>query len=188
MLLGWQGDQPLFDPMCGSGTFLIEGAMLALQRPPGAGRQFAFMGWPGYRQGLWQVLLLESVKQEKEGCPLLAGADRDAEVLDAARRNAVRAGVADCLLLQPLELSQQVSSPSLPGLALSNPPYGARLGRGELDDIYRDLGRVYRQVLPEWQRAFLCPDPRLAKGVGLPLTQIASLQNGGIRVGLFAVK
>ncbi len=188
MLLGWQGDRPLFDPMCGSGTFLIEGALLALNRPPGAGRKFAFMGWPHYRQGLWNSLLLESAKLEKDSCPLLAGADRDADVLDAARQNAQRAGVADYLSLQPLELSQQTSSPSVPGLALSNPPYGARLGRGELDDIYRDLGRVYRQILPGWQRAFLCPEPRLAKTVGLPLTQAANLQNGGIRIGLFVVK
>jgi putative N6-adenine-specific DNA methylase len=188
MLLGWQGERPLFDPMCGSGTFLIEGALLALQRPPGAGRKFAFMDWPRYRPGLWQALLIEAAKQEKQCCPLLAGADRDAEVLNAARRNALRAGVADYLLLQPLELSQQVSPPSSPGLALSNPPYGARLGRGEVDAIYRDLGRVYQQVLRGWERAFLCPDPRLAQITGLPLTQVAGLQNGGIRVGLYTVK
>lgn len=188
MLLGWQGDQPLFDPMCGSGTFLIEGAMLALNRPPGAEREFAFMGWPRYRQGLWQALLLEAAKLGKECCPPLTGADRDSEVLDAARRNAKRAGVSDYLLLQPVELSQQAIPPSSPGVALANPPYGARLGRGELDDIYRDLGRVYSQVLPGWHRAFLCPDPRLAKVVGLSLQQIGNLQNGGIRVGLFTIK
>ena len=188
MLLGWQGERPLFDPMCGSGTFLIEGALLALQRPPGAERKFAFMDWPRYRPGLWQALLLEAAKQGNDCCPALVGADRDAAVLEAARRNASRAGVLEFLSLQPLELSQQSPPLSSPGLALSNPPYGARIGRGELDAIYRDLGKVYRQVLPEWQRAFLCPDPRLAKVVGSSLAQIASLQNGGIRVGLFAVK
>jgi putative N6-adenine-specific DNA methylase len=188
MLLGWQGERPLFDPMCGSGTFLIEGALLALHRPPGAERKFAFMDWPRYRPGLWQALLLEAAKQGRDSCPVLTGADRDAAVLEAARRNAKRAGVEEYLSLQPMELSQQSSSPSLPGLVLSNPPYGARLGRGELDDTYRALGRVYREILPEWQRAFLCPDPRLAKTIGLPLTQSANLQNGGIRVGLFAVK
>lgn len=188
MLLGWQGQQPLFDPMCGSGTFLIEGALLALQRPPGAERKFAFMDWPRYRSGLWQALLLEAAKRGKDSCPILVGADREATVLDAARRNAKRAGVEEYLSLQPLELQKQSSPPSSPGLALSNPPYGTRLGQGELDDTYRALGRVYRQILPEWQRAFLCPEPRLAKTVGLPLTQIISLQNGGIRVGLFVVK
>lgn len=188
MLLGWQGERPLFDPMCGSGTFLIEGALLALQRPPGAKRNFAFMDWPRYRPGLWQTLLLEAAKQGRDVCPIVTGADRDEEVLDAARRNAKRAGVDDYLSFQPLELNQQSTPPSLPGLALSNPPYGTRLGRGELDEIYRALGRVYREVLPGWQRVFLCPEPRLAKTIGLPLTQTASLQNGGIRVGLFSVK
>ncbi len=188
MLLGWHGERPLFDPMCGSGTFLIEGALLALQWPPGAQRKFAFMDWPHYRSGLWQALLLEAAKQGKDQCPSLAGADRDAVVLEAARRNAARAGVAEYLSLQPLELSQQSQPASLPGLALSNPPYGARLGRGELDSTYRALGGLYAGVLSEWQRAFLCPDPRLAKLTGLSLAQIAGLQNGGIRIGLFAVK
>ncbi|APG27760.1 hypothetical protein A7E78_07865 [Syntrophotalea acetylenivorans] len=189
MLLDWQGNRPLFDPMCGSGTFLVEGALLALQRPPGAQRKFAFMDWPRYRPGLWQALLLEAAKQEKNSCPMLVGADRETTVIDAARQNAKRAGVEEYLSFQPLELNQHFSPPAAPpGLALSNPPYGTRLGRGELDDTYRALGRVYRQVLPEWQRAFLCPEPRLAKRIGLPLAQAASLQNGGIRVGLFTVE
>lgn len=127
MLLGWQGDRPLFDPMCGSGTFLVEGALLALKRPPGAARNFAFMDWPRYRPGLWQALLLEAAKQGKDSCPLLMGADREATVLDAARRNATRAGVEKYLSFQPLELSQQASPPSSPGLALSNPPMGRAL-------------------------------------------------------------
>lgn len=188
MLLGWQGDRPLFDPMCGSGTFLIEGALLALQKPPGAQRKFAFMDWPRYRPGLWQALLLEAAKKEKDSCPVLAGADRDAAVLEAARRNAGRAGIEKHLSFQALELSQHSSPPSSPGLVLSNPPYGTRLGQGEVEDIYCSLGRVYREVLPGWHRAFLCPESRLAKTIGLSLKQIASLQNGGIRVGLYSVK
>ncbi len=188
MLLGWQGDRPLFDPMCGSGTFLIEGALLALQRPPGAQRKFAFMDWPRFRPGLWQALLLEAAKQEKDTCPMLVGADRERAVLEAAGRNANRAGVEKFLSFEPLELSQQVSPPSSAGLVVANPPYGTRLGRGELDAVYRALGRVYRDVLSGWQRAFLCPEPRLAQKVGLPLVQAASLQNGGIRVGLFSVE
>lgn len=188
MLLGWQGERPLYDPMCGSGTFLVEGALLALQRPPGAERKFAFMDWPRYRPGLWRALLLEAAKQQKDSCPALVGADRDAEVLEAARRNAARAGVLEFVSFQPLELSQQRPSLSPPGLAIANPPYGARLGRGELDGTYHALGHLYAGALSRWQRAFLCPDPRLAQVSGLPLTQVARLQNGGIRVGLFAVK
>ncbi len=188
MLLGWQGERPLFDPMCGSGTFLIEGALLALQRPPGAERRFAFMDWPRYRPGLWRALLLEAGKQEQSCCPVLTGADRDAAVLEAARRNAERAGVLEFLSLQQVELSQQPPPALPPGLVVCNPPYGARLGRGELDDTYRALGRLYAGVLSEWQRAFLCPEPRLAKDTGLPLARLTDLQNGGIRVGLFTVK
>jgi len=188
MLLGWQGDRPLLDPMCGSGTFLVEGAMLALRRSPGARREFAFMGWPRYRPGLWNALLLEADRQVRDDCPPLLGADRDGTVLEAARRNARRAGVFEHLALQPLELSQQRPSVAPAGLAICNPPYGTRLGRGELHDTYRALGGFYRGMPPSWQRAFVCPDQRLAIDTGLPLALLANLQNGGIRIGLYGVK
>lgn len=188
MLLGWQGERPLLDPMCGSGTFLVEGAMLALRRPPGARRQFAFMDWPRYRPGLWNALLLEADRQMRADCPPLLGADRDATVLEAARRNAQRAGVLDHLSLQPLELSQQLPPVAETGLALCNPPYGTRLGCGDLHATYRALGDFYGGVVPQWQRAFLCPDQRLAMDTGLPLTLLANLHNGGIRIGLYGVK
>lgn len=187
MLLGWQGDRALFDPMCGSGTFLIEGALLALKKPPGAARTFAFMEWPHYRQGLWQALLQEAERQRLGSCPTLRGADRDGKVLEAARSNAERAGVSDFLSLQQLEVGGQAPVFSNPGLAICNPPYGTRLGMGELTGTYRALGLLYAEVLSGWQRAFLCPEPRLARDTGLPLTRLAALQNGGIRVGLFVV-
>ena len=187
MLLGWQGDRPLLDPMCGSGTFLVEGALLALQLPPGGLRRFGFMDWPRYRQGLWDALLLEARKRAKGNSPLLIGTDRDESVLEAARRNALRAGVLEHLSLQPLELSRQVTPDSPPGLAVCNPPYGARLGQGELNETYRALGRFYGSVLGRWQRAFLCPERRLAKATGLFVKSLAQLQNGGIGVELFEV-
>ncbi|MEZ4483836.1 MAG: hypothetical protein R2864_04330 [Syntrophotaleaceae bacterium] len=121
MLLGWRGERPLLDPMCGSGTFLVEGAMLALGQPPGAGREFAFMGWPRYRPGLWNALLLDSDRRVRGDCPPLLGADRDGPVLEAARCNARRAGVLDHLSLQTLELDRQASIVAPTGLAVCNP-------------------------------------------------------------------
>jgi putative N6-adenine-specific DNA methylase len=162
--------------------------MLALQLPPGARRRFAFMGWPRYREGLWNALLLEADRQLRADCPLLLGADRDGAVLEAARRNALRAGVLDHLSLQALELKRQAPPVAPTGLALCNPPYGTRLGRGELHDTYRALGSLYKEMPSQWQRAFLCPDPLLAKDIGLPLALLARLQNGGIRIGLYGVK
>ncbi len=160
---------------------------MALKKPPGAERNFAFMEWPHYRKGLWQALLQEAERQRQSDLPPLSGADRDGAVLGAARCNAERAGVSEFLSLQQLEVGGRAPVFSHPGLAICNPPYGTRLGRGELAETYGALGRLYAESLSGWQRAFLCPEARLARDTGLPLTQLAALQNGGIRVGLFAV-
>ncbi len=187
MLLGWRGETPLFDPMCGSGTFLVEGALLALNRPPGAARTFAFMDWPRYRPGLWQALLMEAQRQGREACPVLAGGDRDPAVLEAARRNADRAGVGHCLILRQAEAGDWIPSVDRPGLAICNPPYGTRLGRGEEKAIGRTLDRLYEKIPRPWQRVFLAADPGPADAMVLPLRRLAALQNGGIRAALLEV-
>ncbi len=187
MLLGWRGETPLFDPMCGSGTFLVEGALLALNRPPGCARTFAFMDWPRFRPGLWQALLIEAQRQGREDCPLLAGGDRDSAVLEAARRNAERAGVGHCLTLRQANAGDWILPADPPGLVICNPPYGSRLEWGEEGAIGRSLDRLFENIPPQWRRAFLAADPGPADAMVLPLRRLAPLQNGGIRVALFEV-
>lgn len=184
--LGWDGTVPLVDPMCGSGTFVIEAALLAAARPPGMDRSFAFMDWPRCRPGLWEVLRADAAKGLRAVSVPLCGSDRDPRAVAAARRNAGRAGVLESVELSPLELSR-VESPQGTGLVLCNPPYGERLGEGcDLRPLYRALGEACRTRFVGWQAAVLCPDDRLAKATGLPLSRVAGLVNGGIRVGLFA--
>ena len=187
-LLGWRGTLPLADPLCGTGTFLLEGAMLACNRAPGLQREYAFMHWPGYRAGLWDQLCNEARRVERI-CPVsIVGGDVDAGALAAARANLARAGFD-----KEVELSQGPLS-SRPvhaggGLVVCNPPYGKRLVTEEpLADYYATLGRDLQRAFPAWRKALLCPDPALARASGLPLRELAQLDNGGLRVWLYATE
>jgi putative N6-adenine-specific DNA methylase len=184
MLLNWQGQEPLLDPMCGSGTLLIEGGLLATNQPPGVQRSFAFMDWPRYRPGLWQALLAEAAREARPLTTILQGSDHSEAALASARRNAGRAGL-DILDWQVRELA---ALPPMPGrgLLLCNPPYGERLGGNtDLRPLYRQIGQVCRRSLPGWRVAILTSDERLAGATGLPLHKKAVLSNGGITVGLY---
>jgi putative N6-adenine-specific DNA methylase len=184
-LLGWDGTCALFDPMCGSGTFPIEAALLAGRLPPGSRRSFSFMDWPRYRPGLWQVLLDEGLRKSREPkITSIAGSDCDTLVLAAAERNAERAGVRGRIDLRRAELADIVRQEG-PGLVLCNPPYGTRLGgEGDLRPLYRKLGRVCRAAFKGWRFAMVCPDRQLASATGLSFRQVALLNNGGLRVAL----
>lgn len=185
-LLDWHGDEPLADPMCGTGTFLLEGALLAARRAPGLQRDFAFMCWPGYRAGLWNQLCEEARRGEQPCAVVIAGGDADPEALAAARANLARAGMEGVVALDHLPLEAQPIHPGQ-GLVVCNPPYGKRLTTDTpLRDYFAALGRELQRAYPGWRKALLCPDPRLAKATGLPLRLVAELDNGGLRVGLYA--
>jgi putative N6-adenine-specific DNA methylase len=187
-LLGWDGRHSLVDPMCGSGTFLVEGAWLGMRRAPGLQRSFAFMQWPRYRAGLWAFLQAEARRREIDLAATLVGGDRDAAVLEAARGNAERAGVTGLVRFCRDDLAGSLKRPSA-GLVLCNPPYGGRIGRGEnLEDLYRRIGQVYRDRFRGWRGALLCPNGPLLRRTGLSWQCLARLDNGGIDVGLFAVR
>ncbi|HKL48761.1 MAG TPA: class I SAM-dependent RNA methyltransferase [Desulfuromonadales bacterium] len=186
MKSGWSGTIPLYDPFCGSGTLPIEAAMLAAGKPPGSNRLFAFMNWPRYRPGLWQALVAETVRDRADASlPFISGSDRDAEMIEIARRNAHRAEVAQEVSFQVLELTAQSPVPG-PGLVFCNPPYGTRLGTAAgLASLYRQFGQVCRERFPGWQVAFICPDPRLAEQTGLSLSARGPFSNGGLQVHLY---
>lgn len=187
-LLGWDGGEPLADPLCGTGTFLLEGALLATRTAPGLERDFAFMRWPGWRPGLWSQLCEES-RRTVRPCPVeISGGDADAGALAAARANLARAGLKAAVTLHHRPLAAQPVHPGR-GLVLCNPPYGRRLTTDEpIGEYFAGLGRELQRAFPQWRKALLCPDPHLARAVGLPLHKVAELDNGGLRVGLYATR
>ena len=186
-LLGWDGTVPLLDPMCGSGTFPIEAAWLAMRFAPGERRDFAFMRWPHFRPGLWQVLLDEAKTRRRPLSVPISGMDRAPSAIAVAKENAHRAGVGDAVHFACVELSA-LKPETARGFLIANPPYGKRLGRGgDLVRSYRALGRALKGAFAGWEGAFLCPDLALARETGLKLEKVALLAHGGLNVALLKV-
>lgn len=188
MAAGWRGDAPLVDPMCGSGTIPIEGALLARRIAPGLShpeglRAYAFQRWPGFDAGAWARVVDEARAMVLPSCPVaIVGSDRDAGAVAAAEANAARAGVAGDVSFSVRPMSAMEPPPG-PGWLVSNPPYGLRVGEsGPLRSLYAALGRVARERLPGWTLALLSADPRLDGQVRLPFRDALRTRNGGIPV------
>jgi putative N6-adenine-specific DNA methylase len=182
---GWSGDVPLVDPMCGSGTIPIEAARLARLIAPGRDRGFAFLRWPEFNQQVWTKLLDDARAGELPSSPVeIAGADRDAGAIDAARANAARAGVADDIEFNVQPISA-LTSAEPPGLVVSNPPYGVRVGESDdLRNLYAQLGNVIRRQRSGWTLALLSADRRLEQQTRLAFEERFQTRNGGIPVRL----
>jgi putative N6-adenine-specific DNA methylase len=186
-LLGWDGMRPLLDPLCGSGTFLIEAALLAANQAPGSERDFAFTHWPHFRAGAWQLLCDEAQRGVRSSSVVIVGSDRDADSVAAARANAKRAGCARMIDVHCHDFADLRPPAGPPGLILCNPPYGLRVGgEGDLRPFYQRLGAVWRQQFSGWQVALFCPAGPLPAATGLPLQPVAELRNGGLPVTLFS--
>lgn len=184
-VLGWDGSKPLVDAMTGSGTFAIEAALIATNRPPGRQRDFAFMSWPRYRDGLWKALLQEADRQQLDSSPVsICAVDLHPQAIEAARQNALNAGVAEIIDFSVLSM-QELEAPGTDGLIICNPPYGERIGQEEeLSGLYKDLGTLYSGKFSGWQGALLSPRETLAKATGLTWQQRLLFSNGGLKISL----
>lgn len=190
----YAGGGALVDPMCGAGTLVIEAALMAADVAPGLARaDWGFSGWLGHDPGAWAELLAEARGRAAAGLSRLAprfhGCDADPQVLVHARRNAQRAGVAELVRLAPLPVRDlPVQSGDAPGLVITNPPYGERLGADAgLEALHRDLGDAVRRACPGWRAAWITPDPRLARATGLEATRSYRLMNGALACTLYVV-
>ncbi len=188
-LAGWRGATPLVDPLCGAGTLVIEAALLAARIPPGLGRTFALEAWPGFDPEARGRLLDEARARRRPLPAPVRGADRDAGAVDAARRNAERAGVGAEITFERAPLSALTLTPA-PGLVVCNPPYGRRLGRaGPLRNLYATLGARLAAAPPGWQLALVTAAPDLARATGLPLQRLAlPVPHGGLTAHLLLGK
>jgi 23S rRNA (guanine2445-N2)-methyltransferase / 23S rRNA (guanine2069-N7)-methyltransferase len=178
----------LLDPMCGSGTLLVEGAWMAADCAPGLLREeWGFFGWQGHRPGLWQGLLDEARERRAAGLerlPPILGYDGDERAVRLARRNIERAGLAGRIRVetQPLE---RLAAPAGSGLLAVNPPYGERLGElEEVRPLYRLLGERLRQGFTGWRAAVFTGNPDLGKEMGLRAHKMNRLFNGALECRL----
>ncbi len=187
MLLGaeWDPATPLLDPMCGSGTIAIEAALLARRIPPGRHRRFAFEQWADFRPALWAEVQSDAEARVLSAAPApIHASDRDAGAIEATRANAERAGVLQDLTIRQCALSA-IEPPEGPGLLLTNPPYGLRIGEADrLRDLYARLGQLMNGPLVGWRLGMLLANPALGTQLDMKLTPAWSTSNGGIRVAL----
>ncbi|QSX77140.1 bifunctional 23S rRNA (guanine(2069)-N(7))-methyltransferase RlmK/23S rRNA (guanine(2445)-N(2))-methyltransferase RlmL [Agrilutibacter solisilvae] len=183
----------LVDPMCGSGTLVIEGAMMAADVAPGLMRLGGFPPtlWRGFDAAGWDVLRNEALQREAAGRaalrPAFHGSDLDPHAIRAARENAAAAGVAEAIewkVVSVAALEAPTDAPAV-GLVACNPPYDARLAADPA--LYRALGTRLREVLPTWRASLLCGDADLAFATGLRAGKKYQLFNGAIECTLIQV-
>jgi putative N6-adenine-specific DNA methylase len=182
---GWDPSTSLIDPMCGSGTIAIEGAMISRNIAPGSKRKFAFESWPDHNGSNWRSLIDDARSGELPHArsPIIAS-DRDAGAVTAAIENARRAGVASDIVIENHSLSE-MKAPAEQGWIVSNPPYGLRVGdAGPLKNLYARLGQIIRAHAPKLSLALLSADKSLDAQLRTPLEEVFRTTNGGIPVRL----
>lgn len=184
-LSGWQPDEVLVDPMCGSGTFLLEAAQIALDIAPGLGRRFAFENLRHFDRKSWASLRSAAEQRRQPPRPLaIHGSDIVGEWLRRSRINLDAAGLADCVQLERADLLERLP-PAPAGVMVANPPYGVRLAEAdELAAFYPLLGDALKQRWGGWRCYFLSADPALAKLIGLKASKRTPLFNGGLECRL----
>ena len=185
-LTGWQPEQPLLDPMCGSGTLLVEAAAMARGRAPGLKRAFGFEMLAGFDAALWKRLREEAAQPAPRGAKLaLYASDGDAGALNATRRNLAAAGVERWVRVEQCDVLER-AAPAEEGVVVANPPYGERSSSAmALERFYPKLGEVLKKNFAGWRCHLLTADLRLPKLVRLKPARRVPLYNGALECRLY---
>jgi len=188
-LSGWKPGQPLLDPMCGSGTFLLEAAMMALNIAPGLKRDFGFEKLKNFESNTWRKIKNTALKQvQPVSFQKLYGSDSDLRAVRVAKQN-----LSEADLLEAVQLSQtnitDVIPPAESGILIANPPYGVRIGEDkELALLYPKIGEALKRKFAGWNTYFLTNDMRLPKLMRLTPSKRTPLFNGSLECRLFEIK
>lgn len=186
-LAGWSAPQPLFDPMCGSGTFLVEAAMMALDVAPGLHRAFGFEKLASFDERKWRELRADAQARRRPPQPLpILGSDKSGTVLGLARANLQAAGLESAVALKQMAILDASPPFEPPGTLVMNPPYGERTGeQEELAAFYPLLGDVLKQRFAGWTAWIFTADLRLPKLIRLTVSRRIPLYNGALECRLF---
>ena len=189
---GYTGDETVIDPMCGSGTFLIEAAQMASGIMAGGNRRFAFE-----HLATFDAATVAQIKREwdekrpaRSNLPKFYGSDRNEKVIGFAQDNANRGGVDRLCSFELLAISNIKRPEGAPGLVIVNPPYGSRIGnKKELFSLYHAFGEIMRDRFEGWRVAMVTADTMLAESTKLPWEPTgAPIAQGGLKVKLFQTK
>ena len=182
-LAQWDCRSALVDPMCGSGTLLIEAAHLAGDRAPGLERSFAFERWLAFDHRSWARLKKEAMARweaGREAIPHLQGNDRHAGAIEIATAAARRAGVLEHISFSVCDIAEFVPAPAAE-MVVCNPPFGVRIGEGDdLDRSWRELGRFLKSRCRGATAWVLSGDPELTKGLRLKTSRRIPVRSGAL--------
>ncbi|HYF04130.1 MAG TPA: THUMP domain-containing protein [Patescibacteria group bacterium] len=179
LLSGWTGQSNLVDPMCGSGTILIEAAMLALKIPPQMFRKnFGFKNWPDFDAELWAKVLKEANDAVLKEFPhQIVGSDISLRTIEIARDNIRNAGLEKFIKVEERRL-EHTTPPEGGGFVLMNPPYGERLTNVDVEMLYKQIGDVLKQKYKGYEAWLLTSNREALKAVGLRTSRKIPLYNG----------
>ncbi len=186
LLAGWAPGTPLADPMCGSGTFMLEAALMAHDIAPGLVRKFGIFRLNDFDAALWQRLLDEAkTRRRPASMQPIFGSDVSADQVERARQNLAAAGLHDSVRLRQVDVLE-LAAPSAEGVMVANPPYGVRLEEQEsLAAFYPKLGDALKRHFAGWRCYFISADMRLPKLIGLKASRRTPLYNGALECRLF---
>ena len=189
MMAGWKPGIPLLDPMCGSGTFLIEAAQMSLNIQPGIARDFSFQKFKYFESAKWNELREAAVAAQLPVSELpIYGSDLYGDALKAAHQNLDEAGIRETVDLKQCNVLE-ASPPEKAGILVANLPYGERMGdEDELAELYPQLGNVLKQRFGGWNAYLFTADLRIAKLMRLIPSKRTPLYNGAIECRLFEYK
>ncbi len=185
---GWDRTSPLLDPFCGSGTILIEAALMGMNIPPGRFRKFAFQNWRNFDAAMWHRVVAAADLERRPLTAQIKGFDRSVQAIEAAEANLAACGLFPDVTVEQRELSM-LDSPASKGWLVTNSPYGKRLKEIHgLGGLYSEFGEIIRERFPAWTVAMLSPHPFLQRATKLAFRSVATFSNGGIRVNLLLHK
>jgi putative N6-adenine-specific DNA methylase len=178
----YTGEFPLINPMCGSGTLAIEGALMAGRISPGLQRRFAFEHWPSFRSEILNSEKERAHRFSRGSDTLIHASDISSSALDAAIHNARTAGFKDRISFEETEISN-LTLPQTPGLCIVNPPWGKRMAAVQF--LYRQIGDLKKHH-PDWQLCVIASDHKQALETGIDFVNIsAAIPMGGVRIRFY---
>ncbi|WP_282602277.1 class I SAM-dependent RNA methyltransferase [Paracoccus sp. PARArs4] len=182
--MGFDGSQPVLDPMCGSGTFAIEAAEIASGLAPGRSRGFAFQRLANFDPDAWAAMAPPAPGKAPQQ---FFGSDRDAGAIRMSQANAERAGVAGTARFRQCAIADLQRPDCARGIVIVNPPYGARIGnKGPLFGLHANMGEVFRERFQGWRIGIVTSEGGLAKATGLPFQPPGPIvAHGGLKIRLW---
>jgi len=181
LLSGWDGRLPLYDPMCGSGTILIEAALIAANVPPGYFRNsYGFKNWPDFDQELFDKIYENAINKINNNKPVLLGTDISPHVLKKAKENAASANVNEMITFQKADFLETTYGEEKNYTIIMNPPYGERMNKDDIKVLYKTIGDTLKHKYKGSSAWIISSNLEAFKSVGLKTSRKISLFNGGL--------